>query len=109
MFEHFAQYERLYGTLLGKRGSSWFVTKLRAYIADTLSERLQALAYALNSKRITESRVFADGFVPALIAAQLVDAVTWWLEQGRPYTVEQIATYCYRLMCSTLKEVNEWE
>ena len=109
MFEHFAHYERLYRALLGKRGSSWFVTKLRAYMAETLSERLQALAYAINNKRIAESRVFTDGFVPALIAAQFVDAITWWLEQGRPYTSEQIATYCYRLMCSTLREVDEWE
>jgi len=109
IFEHFAQYERLYRALLGKRGSSWFVTKMRAYMAESLSERLQALAYALNSKRIAESRVFADGFVPALIAGQLVDAITWWLEQGRPYTSGQIATYCYRLMCSTLREVSVWE
>jgi AcrR family transcriptional regulator len=109
IFEHFVQYERLYRALLGRRGSSWFVTQMRAYIAETLSERLQALAYALNSKQIIESRVFADGFVPTLIAAQLVDAITWWLEQGRPYTARQIATYCYRLMCATLKEVSEWE
>lgn len=109
MFEHFAQHERLYRALLGKRGSSWFVTKMRASLTETLSERLQALAYALGSKQIAESRVFADGFVPALIAAQLVDAVTWWLEQGRPYTPGQIATYCYRLMCSTLREVSVWE
>jgi len=109
MFEHFAQHERLYRALLGKRGSSWFVTKMRASLTETLSERLQALAYALGSKQVTESRVFADGFVPALLAAQLVDAITWWLEQGRPYTPRQIATYCYRLMCSTLREVSVWE
>ena len=82
---------------------------MQASLAETLSERLQALAYALNSKQIAESRVFADGFVPALIAAQLVDAITWWLEQERPYTPGQIATYCYRLMCSTLREVSMWE
>jgi len=109
MFEHFALHERLYRALLGKRGSSWFVTKMRASLTETMRERLQALAYALGSKEIAESRVFADGFVPALLAAQLVDVITWWLEQGRPYTSEQIATYCFRLMCSTLREVSVWE
>jgi len=109
MFEHFAQHERLYRALLGKRGSSWFVTKMRASLTETLSERLQALAYALGNKQVVESRVFTDGFVPALLAAQLVDAITWWLEQAKPYTPVQIATYCYRLMCSTLKEVSVWE
>jgi AcrR family transcriptional regulator len=109
MFEHFAHHERLYRALLGQRGSSWFVTKMRASLAEILSERLQALAYALGNKQIAESRVFADGFIPALIAAQLVDAITWWLEQGRPYTPGHIATYWYRLMCSTLREVSVWE
>ena len=109
MFEHFAHHERLYRALLGQKGSSWFVTKMRASLAEILSERLQALAYALGNKQIAESRVFADGFIPALIAAQLVDAITWWLEQGRPYTPGQIATYWYHLMCSTLREVSVWE
>jgi AcrR family transcriptional regulator len=108
LFEHVAQHERLYRALLGKRGSSRFVTRMRASLADLLGERLQALASALGSRQIAESRVFADGFVPTLLAAQLVDAITWWLEQGRPYTVGQIATYWYRLMCSTLREVSGW-
>ncbi len=109
IFEHFAQYERFYRALLGKRGSAWFVTKMRTYLAEVMGERLQALAYALSCKRIARSGVFADGFVPALLAAQLVDVITWWLDQERPYTPEQIATRCYRLMCSTLKEVSRWE
>ena len=109
MFEHFAHHERLYRALLGKRGSPWFVTKMRESIAEGMNERLQALAYALESPQIAEKRVFADGFVPALLAAQLVDAITWWLEQGRPYTAGQIATYWYRLMCSMLRDVSVWE
>lgn len=109
IFEHFEQYEKLYRALLGKKGSAWFVTRMRSYIAETLNERLQAFATALRHKQIVESRVFRDGFVPTLIAAQLVDAVTWWLEQGRPYTSRQIATDCYRLMCATLREVGGWE
>ena len=108
-FEHVAEYERLYRALLGRRGSSWFVMKMRAYLVEVVDERLQELAEALNRKPIAEIPVFADGFVPALIAAQLVDAITWWLEQGKPYTPRQIATYCYRLMCSILKDVPTWE
>jgi hypothetical protein len=30
-FEHFAEHERLYRPLLGKKGSSWFVAKMRDY------------------------------------------------------------------------------
>src|SRR5437764_15113324 len=32
-FEHIAEYERLYGALLGKKGSPWFVRKMRASLA----------------------------------------------------------------------------
>ncbi len=108
-FEHVVEYEKLYRALLGRRGSSWFVMKMRAYLTEMIGERLQELADALNSKPIAETRVFTDGFVPALIAAQFVDAITWWLEQGRPYTPRQIATYCYRMMCSILKDVPTWK
>lgn len=109
IFEHFAQHERFYRALLGKRGSAWFVTKMRTYLAEVMGERLQALAYALSCKQVAQSKAFVDGLVPSLLAAQLVDTITWWLEQERPYAAEQIATICYRLMCSTLKEVSRWE
>jgi AcrR family transcriptional regulator len=108
-FEHVSEYERLYRALLGGKGSSWFVMKMRAYLVEMIGERLQEFAGALNRKPIVESRVFTDGFVPALIAAQLVDAITWWLEQGKPYAPRQLATYCYRMMCSILKDVPTWE
>ena len=108
-FEHVAHYERLYRALLGKRGSSWFVMNLRAYLAEMIGERLQKLVRALGENAGAFSRVLADGFVPAQIASLLVDAITWWLEQGRPYTPGQIATYYYRMMCSILKDVPTWE
>lgn len=109
MFEHFASYERLYRALLGQRGSASFGAKMRTYIADMLSERIQSLAVAVNNKHIARSHVFVKGFVPAMVSAQLMEAVTWWLEQGRPYAPEQVATYCYRLMCATLREASMWE
>lgn len=109
MFEHFAQYEHLYRALLGKNGSSWFANRMREYVTRTISERILALAHALNSKRITESHAVAGGLVPALIAGQLLDAIIWWLEQGKPYTPDQMARYSYRLMCSTLKEGSSWD
>src|SRR5262249_54829274 len=86
LFEHVASYERLYGALLGMRGSSWFVAHLRAYLADLTSERLQAFVRALHGAPRPPVRLLADGFVPTQLAALLVDVISWWLEQGRPYT-----------------------
>ncbi|WP_236031652.1 TetR/AcrR family transcriptional regulator [Ktedonospora formicarum] len=37
-FEHIAEYERFYGALLGRRGSPWFVLKMRASLADMVKE-----------------------------------------------------------------------
>src|SRR5579885_1585935 len=38
-FEHIVQYERLYRALLGRKGSPWFVRKMRASLADLVRER----------------------------------------------------------------------
>ena len=108
MFEHVANHARLYRALLGKRGSSWFVSSMQTSLTQQLTERLPSLAVAVGSKQLAESRVMADGFVSFVLAAQLVATITWWLERGMPYTPEQVATCWYRLMCSTLKDVPTW-
>src|SRR5579859_6820332 len=38
-FEHIGQYERLYRALLGRKGSPWFVRKMRADLAGLIKER----------------------------------------------------------------------
>ncbi len=39
---------------------------------------------------------FSDTFVPDLVAAMLVEAITWWLEQGQPYTPKELASAVFR-------------
>jgi AcrR family transcriptional regulator len=107
LFEHLAEYERFYLALLGKKGSSWFGTKMRAYLTEVINARLQTLH--LHRKRLVDQRVVADGFVATLLAGLLVDAIIWWLEQGRPYPPSQAATYCSRLIYVILKEATTWE
>lgn len=109
MFDHFAHYEQLYRALLGRKGSSWFVTRMRTFLAEMLSMRLQELVETLPNQHIAEKRVFTNGFLPNLISAQLIEAIVWWLEQERPYSSRQIATYSYRLMRSALREAGTWE
>jgi hypothetical protein len=92
-FEHIAEYERLYRALLGSKGSPWFVRKMRASMAELVNEH----------ERIP------DTLVPDLVSAMLVEAVTWWLEHGRPYTPTEIATRCARLASALFKEVRAWQ
>ncbi|QBD79569.1 TetR/AcrR family transcriptional regulator [Ktedonosporobacter rubrisoli] len=105
LFEHVAEYERLYRALLGRQGSPWFATKMRS----SLSELVTRHASIPEKRPIVERRVFVDGFVPMLLASLFVDAITWWLEQDRPYTPREMAIYCSQLAASIYQEAGTWE
>jgi len=106
-FEHIAQYERLYRALLGSKGSPWFVRKMRASLADLIKERghlphgLDASAHPVHA--------FSDEFVPDLVSTMFVEAITWWLEQGRPCSAREIATRSALLAAALFKEVSTWQ
>jgi AcrR family transcriptional regulator len=106
-FEHIAEYERLYRALLGKKGSPWFVWKMRAALAGLVKERGQLPHGPNASDRPLHS--FSDGFVPDMVSALFVEAITWWLEQGRPYTPREIATRSARLAQALFKEASTWQ
>jgi len=38
-----------------------------------------------------------------------VEAITWWLEQGRPYTPREIATRSALLAQALFKEASTWQ
>jgi AcrR family transcriptional regulator len=106
-FEHIAEYERLYRALLGKKGSPWFVRKMRAALSDLVKERGH-LPHAPNASD-RSVHTFSDGFVPDLVSTLFVEAITWWLEQGRPYTPRQIATRTALLASALFKEASTWQ
>jgi AcrR family transcriptional regulator len=116
-FEHIAEYERLYRALLGRRGSPWFVIKMRAELAGMVKERGHS---TLHSRRLHPSNgsdhpidhpvdTFADELVPDLVSTMFVEVITWWLEQGRPYTPKEIATRSALLAAALFKEVSTWQ
>ncbi|GHO49321.1 TetR/AcrR family transcriptional regulator [Ktedonospora formicarum] len=100
LFEHFAEFEHLYRVLLGRKGSPWFVQKMRSYLSELMAERFQTLL-------VSPGRAL-KGFASDLLATQMVETITWWLEEGRPYTPQQIATYSYRLILVNLREMSTW-
>jgi AcrR family transcriptional regulator len=106
-FEHIADYERLYRALLGKQGSPWFVWKMRAALAGLVKERGQLPHGSSPSDRPVHT--FSDTFVPDLVSALFVEAITWWLEQGRPYTPREIATRSALLASALFKEASTWQ
>jgi AcrR family transcriptional regulator len=105
-FEHIVQYERLYRALLGKNGSAWFVRTMRARLSDLVME-LGHLPHGPNASR-HPVHSFSDDFVPDLVSTLLVEAVSWWLEQGRPYTPQEMARRTSLLTAALFKEANTW-
>ena len=102
-FEHIAQYERLYRALLGRKGSPWFVVKMRASLVNLVKEfGRSAMPAALPLYPAS------DELVPDLVATLFVEAITWWLEQGRPYTTQEITRRCVLLSFAIFKETSTW-
>jgi AcrR family transcriptional regulator len=108
-FEHIDQYERLYRALLGSKGSPWFVRKMRARLSDLIKERGQGHLPHRPNASANILHTFSDEFVPDLVSAMFVEAITWWLEQGRPYTPKEIATRTARLSSALFKEASTWQ
>lgn len=105
-FEHIAEYERLYQALLGKKGSPWFVRKMRADLSGLIKERGRLPHGPDASSRAAHT--FSDDLVPDLVSMLFVEAITWWLEHGRPYTPKEIATRAARLASALFKEASTW-
>lgn len=115
-FEHIAHYERLYRALLGSRGSPWFVRKMRTSLAGLVSElgHIPHNPHGPNASNPSHrpdrpGLTFSDGLVPDLVSTMFVEAITWWLEQDRPYTPREIATRTALLAAALFKETSTWQ
>ncbi len=104
-FEHIAEYERLYRALLGRKGSPWFVLKMRA----SMVELVKAHGPLPNEQPVAGRSPFADAFVPDLVSTMFVEAITWWLEQGKPYPPQEMATRCALLVSAIFRETSTWQ
>jgi len=102
--EHIEEYERLYRALLGSRGSSWFVRKMRASLSDMVTMHGHGHRQSAEGLVLT----FLEDLVPDLVSTMLVEAITWWLERGRSVTPREMATRCSLLMSALFKEVSTW-
>jgi AcrR family transcriptional regulator len=109
-FEHIAQYERLYRALLGHKGSTWFVRKMRTSLTDMVMAIVHGHEHIPNRQLSTDQLVFTftNDLVPDLVSTMLVEAITWWLEQGRPSTPREMAMRSSLLASALFKEVSTW-
>lgn len=105
-FEHIAHYRRLYRALLGRKGSPWFVRKMRTSLSGLIKEH-GAHPHGSNISS-HPAHAFSDDFVPDLVSALFVEAIAWWLEQERPYTPEEVSTKTALLAAALFREASTW-
>jgi AcrR family transcriptional regulator len=104
-FEHIEEYERLYRALLGRQGSPWFVLKMRASLTDLVKEHGRDPGAQIVDRPIYP---LSDDLVPDLVSTMFVEAITWWLEQGKPYPPEEMARRCSLLVSAIFRETSTW-
>ncbi len=106
-FQHVAEYEPLYRALLGRKGSPWFVFKMRASLAKLVQKH-----GPIPDGHKSPSRPpfpLSDDMIPDLISTMLIEAITWWLEKNKPITPKEMATRCALLISALLKEASTWK
>jgi AcrR family transcriptional regulator len=93
LFEYFATHEQIYRPLLGSKGSSWFVARVRDYFVKRMDEREQQRAHlpAFQGKTL-ESRI-PKKVTLTLASNMLISTIAWWLENGKQYSSKEIATW----------------
>lgn len=88
-FRHLDEHHRFYLAMLGKDGSSWFAGRMRASMAEMTTVHLAPQQ--------------AGDLVPSVLGAMFVQAITWWLEHGRPLPPADIAARAATLAAAVIK------
>jgi len=86
---HIDAYHRLYGALLGRKGSPWFADRMRSALA------------AMSSAHLPDHN--ADALVPSVISAMFVQSIVWWLEHDRPCPPHELAEQSSRLIRAAIE------
>jgi AcrR family transcriptional regulator len=86
-FEHIAEHERFYRTMLGENGSPWFITHLCAAIKKLSHERLRMVSQTPHEQRMPSEVAIG------LASHFFVGAIMWWLHQENPVAPCQMAIW----------------
>jgi len=93
LFGHFAEHRRLYSALLGRHGSTWFVSRMRDQIINFMEEREQLRDRIPALRHSPRQTKVPTKVAVTLMSTLLISTVAWWLERGSEYSPEQIASW----------------
>ena len=97
MYEHVRANAKFYRVMLGRNGDPAFRDKVRQYIEKRMSRSLPLTEYDKKSIDLCLSYI-SSGSVGVLL---------WWLDQGMPYSAEEMAVITQRLIVDNLSAVLE--
>ena len=93
LFEHIAKQERLYRVMLGKKGSSWFTSRMRDYFIQMATER-ELLREQLPSIKGTLRQVkMPEDIAIVFLANTFISMLGWWLENETRYSPQQMTRW----------------
>lgn len=95
-FEHAAEHQDLYLVILHGQGAGAIEQRIRKYMAGVIQSDLEKMS--------SNSTVPVE-IVANFLAGSLITLITWWLENGMPYSAAQMADLYAQL---TLPAVREW-
>jgi len=99
-FNHIAENAKLYEAMLGRRGDPWFAAKMRDYTAEVMLEREKERMESLGRTEPASDGALPVGVLVMFAASAVLGMITWWLENGRPYTSEQMARWLVNLLAN---------
>jgi len=97
IFEYFREHERLYRPLLGSKGSSWFVAKVRDQFTSRLEDREKQRDQLSTLKRKMIQSEMPRQVIMTLASNLFISTISWWLESGKKYSPKQIAGWYLNL------------
>jgi AcrR family transcriptional regulator len=98
MFTHIRAHAKFYRVMLGQKGDPAFAEKVRQYIQKRIRR-------SLPQELISDEKT-VDLYLNFISSGSL-GVVLWWLENGMPYSPEQMAAISYRLSLENLTAIIE--
>lgn len=91
-FQHAEENARFYQIIISGQGGSVIKQQVQNYIAATAKETIKARAQDLRTEPTVPIEVLSN-----YIASSLLGLIAWWLEEERPFTVQQMDDYFRQL------------
>ena len=98
LFGHIVDHRRLYRALVSSRTGAVVVRQVRAELVGLAREHLEDMLAQHHSQARVPVEVQAEFTVGALLGL-----VTWWLDVGLPYSVDQMAAMWEQLITPALE------